>query len=119
MFYAFVSLCQLVDKDEKGAIWLRATQIADWPEMGLRLAKTSASTLPLPALREFAAWMPLYKMNVMGLQYHGTNSNEPGTFAENVRTICNQERQRGVLETIVYFCPFRGKGCDFNSAEDR
>ena len=94
-------------------------EIADWPEIGLRLSKTSASTSPLPDLYEQAAWMPLYKLNVMGLQFHGTNSNEAETFRDNVKAVCARARQSGILETIVYFCPFRGKGYDFNTAADQ
>jgi hypothetical protein len=119
VYYGLVSLCQLLDKEGAGGICVPAVQIADWPEIGLRLSKTSASTLPLPALEEYAAWLPLYKMNVMGLQFHGPNSNQPEPFRENVKAICSRARQSGVLETIVYFCPFRGKGYDFNTPADQ
>lgn len=119
IFYGLVSLCQLVEQGDQGGIRLPAANIADWPEVGLRLAKTSASTSPLPELRNFAAWMPLFKINMMGLQYHGTNSLQPGPFTENVRAICSQTRRDGILEAVVYFCPFRGKGYDFNSSADR
>jgi hypothetical protein len=80
IYYALVSLCQLLDKDERGAITVPVVKLADWPEIGLRLSKTSASTLSLPKLREYAAWLPLYKMNVMGLQFHGKNSNQTDAF---------------------------------------
>jgi hypothetical protein len=63
--------------------------------------------------------MPLYKLNVMGLQFHGTNSNETETFRDNVKAVCARARQSGILETVVYFCPFRGKGYDFNTAADK
>jgi hypothetical protein len=119
IYYGLVSLCQLLDKDEPGGVCLAVVKIADWPEIGLRLAKTSASTLPLPALYEYAAWMPLYKMNVIGLQFHGTNSNQPEPFRENVKAVCSRARQSGILETIVYFCPFRGNAYDFNHPADQ
>ena len=114
IYYGLVSLCQLLDQGESGGVCLPVTKIADWPEIGLRLAKTSASTLGLPALHEFAAWLPLYKMNVMGLQFHGTNSNQLEPFKGNVQAVCSSARQGGILETIVYFCPFRGQAYDFN-----
>ena len=119
IYYGLVSLCQLLDRDGPENISVPEVKIADWPEIGLRLAKTSASTLPLPELQEFAAWMPLYKINVVGLQFHGTNSHDLGPFPENVKAVCSQARQDGILETIVYFCPFRGKGYDFNSPADQ
>jgi hypothetical protein len=119
IYYGIVSLCQLLDKDEQGGICLRAVNIADWPEIGLRLSKTSASTSPLPELYEQVAWMPLYKLNVMGLQFHGTNSNETETFRDNVKAVCSRARQSGILETVVYFCPFRGNAYDFNTAADQ
>jgi len=119
IFYGAVSLCQLMDQDRQGNVCVPPAKLVDWPQIGLRLAKTSASTLTLPELREFAAWMPLYKINSIGLQYHGTNSLQPGPFTNNVQAICSQARRDGILETIVYFCPFRGKGYDFNSSADR
>lgn len=119
IYYALVSLCQLLEKSQSGGIVVPEAKIADWPEIGLRLAKTSASMLPLPELREFAAWMPLYKINQVGLQFHGTNSHELGPFPDNVKAICSEARQQGILETIVYFCPFRGQGYDFTSPTDQ
>jgi hypothetical protein len=119
IYYGLVSLCQLLDKDEQGNLCLPEVKLADWPEIGLRLAKTSASTSPLQDLYEYAAWLPLYKMKVLGLQFHGTNSNEVGSFKTNVKAVCSRARQGGILETIVYFCPFRGKSYDFNSPADQ
>jgi hypothetical protein len=119
IYYALVSLCQLLDRDGGGNLLVPAVRLADWPEIGLRLAKTSASAVPLASLREFADWLPLYKLNVMGLQYHGTNSLHPEPFPQKVQALCARERQRDILETIVYFCPFRGQGYDFNRAADR
>jgi len=118
-FYGLVSLCQLIERDAQQGIRVPTVRIADWPEIGLRLAKTSASMLPLPELRNFADWMPRFKINLMGLQYHGTNSLQPGSFMTNVRAICSQARRDGILETVVYFCPFRGRGYNFNSLSDR
>jgi hypothetical protein len=119
IYYGAVSLCQLMDQDQQGSIRVPSAKLVDWPEIGLRLAKTSASTLPLPELRNFAAWMPLYKINAVGLQYHGTNSLHPEPFPQNVKAICSEARQRGILETVVYFCPFRGKGYDFSTTADQ
>ena len=119
IFYALLSLCQLLDCGGRGEIVVPAVKIADWPEIGLRLAKTSASANPLPHLRRYADWMTLYKINVMGLQFHGRSSKQPGVFTENVKAICSTSADEGILETIVYFCPFRGKGYDFSSPADR
>lgn len=52
IYYALVSLCQLLDKDEQGNLCLPVVTLGDWPEIGLRLAKTSASTSPLPELND-------------------------------------------------------------------
>lgn len=119
LYYGLVSLCQLVDCDKTGNIWLPDVRIVDWPEIGLRLAKTSASNNCLNTLHKFVAWMPLYKINMVGLQFHGEESKEPGPFEENVKTICTMQKQTGIMETIVYFCPFRGKGYDFTKSSDR
>ena len=119
IYYGLVSLCQLLDKGAEGDLCLPAVTIADWPEIGLRLSKTSASTTPLLELYDYANWLPLYKLNVMGLQFHGTNSNQDEVFRENVQAVCSRARQEGILQTIVYFCPFRGKGYDFNTTTDQ
>lgn len=119
IFYALVSLCQLLDRGAGGDIVAPTVRIADWPAIGLRLAKTSASANALPYLQRYAYWMPLYKINVMGLQFHGSDSKRPGVFTENVKAICRTAAEEGILETVVYFCPFRGKGYDFNSPVDR
>jgi hypothetical protein len=119
LYYALVSLCQLLDRDGQRGVSVPVVKLADWPAIGLRLSKTSASTAPLPELQEDAEWLPLYKLNVMGLQFHGTNSNQTETFRTNVKAICNWARQSGVLETVVYFCPFRGKAYDFTTPADQ
>jgi hypothetical protein len=119
MHYGLVSLCQLLENNGQGGIVLPLVRVADWPAIGLRLAKTSASSGSLAGLQQYAAWLPLFKMNVLGLQFHGGNSKEPAPFSENVQAICSQACQDGVLETIVYFCPFRGSGYNFTRAEDQ
>jgi hypothetical protein len=119
IYYGLVSLCQLLDKDANGGLCVPVARIADWPEIGLRLSKTSASTSPLSELYELLNWLPLYKLNVVGLQFHGTNSNEPEPFRQKVQAVCARARQGGILETIVYFCPFRGRGYDFNLPADQ
>ena len=118
-YYAIVSLCQLLDGDANDGVVVPFVTIADWPEIGMRLAKTSASLNPLPALNSVVEWMPLYKINAVGLQFHGNDSRNPTVFIENVKVICSSARAGGILETIVYFCPFRGKGYDFSVRDDR
>jgi hypothetical protein len=61
----------------------------------------------------------------VGLQFHGTRSLEPDqNFTTSIRTICGWARDTGVCETVVYFCPFRGKpktegAYDFRRPEHR
>jgi hypothetical protein len=119
LYYGLVSLCQLVEREESGQLWLPAVRIADWPEIGLRLAKTSATFDRPYWLAKLTEWMPVYKMNLVGLQFHGEDSKEPGPFAKNVQVVCARQRRLGVLETVVYFCPFRGKRYDFRNAADQ
>jgi len=110
LYYGIVSLIQLVEPDSKGNVRALAGEILDWPEIALRLAKSSATeNAPVQANR-FAAWMPLYKISQLGLQFHGAKSLEPDeNFTANVKTICGWARRSGLCETVVYFCPFRGK----------
>jgi hypothetical protein len=122
LHYGCVTACQLLDKDGSGEIVVPVVRIADWPAIGLRLAKTSASLSSVERLRECAQWLPACKLNLMGLQYHGDDSKHPGRFLDNVGALCNDARASGILETIVYFCPFRGgaeRGYDFRKEADR
>lgn len=109
LFYAMVSLCQLLDADDKGALSVPAVEVLDFPEIACRLAKTSAANPP-GLVDQFAAWLPLFKISQIGLQYHGKNSKNPeADFTTNIKNLCSQLRQSGTLESIVYFCPFRGE----------
>lgn len=119
LYYGLVSLCQLINSDERGKVSIQETKIADWPETGLRLAKTSASNNSLTLINNFIHWMPLYKINMAGLQFHGEESKEPGVFKDNIKSVCSQQKKQGLLETIVYFCPFKGNGYDFFKSSDR
>jgi len=119
LYYGLVSLIQLIDSNDDGQIRLPEVKIVDWPEACLRLAKTSGTTNPLNLINKLADWMPVYKINMLGLQFHGQESKELGPFEENVESVCSGQKELGLLETIVYFCPFRGKGYDFTQSEDR
>jgi len=123
LYYGLVTLCQLAGADEDGRIVAPEVRIADWPGVALRLAKTSASSNPPRKVAAFAAWLGPMKIGMLGLQYHGGSSKKPdANFTANVRTRCRDERDAGVLETIVYFCPFRGKAAgayDFTKPDDR
>jgi hypothetical protein len=110
LYYGIVSLVQLMEADSKGNVRVPAGEILDWPEIGLRLSKTSATDNNPARVNRFAAWMPLYKMSQVGLQFHGKKSLElDENFTANVKTVCGWARRSGVCETVVYFCPFRGK----------
>ncbi|MFO7976982.1 MAG: beta-N-acetylglucosaminidase domain-containing protein [Candidatus Hydrogenedentota bacterium] len=118
-YYGLVSLCQLVEKNPGGGVRAPEVVVRDWPAIGIRLAKTSGTHNPLPVVQRYAAWLPLNKMSAMGIQFHGKNSKELGRFRKNVEVTCAKAQREGNLETIVYFCPFRGKAYDFEAAEDR
>jgi hypothetical protein len=129
LFYGLVTLCQLLDANEAGALVAPAIEILDVPAIAHRLAKTSAENDP-PLVRAFVSWLPLYKLSQVGLQYHGSNSRDPeANFGINIRSLCPYIRKAGTLESIVYFCPFRGTrdkatgavagAYDFSRAADR
>lgn len=119
-YYGLVSLCQLLHGGPDGDIVVPAVTIADWPAVRLRLAKTSASRNAPETIAEFAAWLPVMKMNLIGLQFHGQNSKDPGGhFPKNVRTHCPRFREEGLLESIVYFCPFRDQGTNQDAPRQR
>ena len=110
LYYGIVSLVQLLEPADTGGARVPVCDILDWPEIALRLAKTSATENAPPLANRFAAWMPLYKISHVGLQFHGAKSLEPdANFTANVKTICGWARRSGCCETVVYFCPFRGK----------
>jgi len=110
LYYGLVSLTQMAWLDREGKTVVPAVVIADWPEVAHRLAKTSASMNPPERVADFAAWLPLMKMNLIGLQYHGNQSKDPEPhFTANIETHCPRFRREGVLQSILYFCPFRGR----------
>ena len=119
LYYGLVSLCQLLDADPAGNVSLPVGEVLDWPEIACRLAKTSGSMNPVRKVARFAQWLAPLKISQVGIQYHGSNSRKPDrNFIENVRTICGHYRKTGTLETIVYFCPFRGGGRAYQFRSD-
>jgi len=119
LYYGMVSLCQLIEKDADRRLYAPAGLVADWPAVALRLARTSASLNTPEKVAEFVRWMPAYKINLVGLAFQGPSRNPDQNFLGNVQTHCRRCRRSGVLETIVYFCPFRGAGLDFRLEEDK
>ena len=119
LYYGLVSLCQLLDRNKTGQPWLPEVKIVDWPEIGCRLAKVSASESPLDSLELLSQWLPMYKINQMGLQFHGKEAKKAAGYVVNTRTICAQTRKRETLQAIPYFCPFRGGGYDFSLSGDQ
>ncbi len=111
LYYAMVTLCQLLDVDDAGEMVIPSLEILDFPEIAHRLAKLSASSTPADVAR-FARLLPPYKISLIGLQFHGAFTNtskQPGPeFTTNIKTLCRKFRRDGTLESIVYFCPFRG-----------
>lgn len=120
IFYALVSLCQLIDVNEADELCIPQITICDWPAVNRRLAKAKASHInSLESIRKFTAWMPVFKLNMIALMDYSENSKEPTElFLENVKIICAEEKQKELLSTIVYFCPFRGNKYDFNKTKD-
>jgi hypothetical protein len=111
LYYGLVSLCQLIHGDQSGTIYAKEAMLADWPEIGIRLAKASATFNSLSRLELFTQWLPIFKMRTVGLQYHGGNSKAPEEpFLTNIKAVCRDNRESGILESVVYFCPFRGGG---------
>jgi hypothetical protein len=119
LYYGLVSLCQLLDENETGQPWLPEVKIVDWPEIGCRLAKVSASESPLASLELLSRWLPMYKINQMGLQFHGKEAKKAAGYVVNTKTICSQTRKSRTLQAIPYFCPFRGGGYDFSLSGDQ
>jgi len=125
IYYGIVSLCQLLATNKAGDLSLPAGEVLDYPEIAIRLAKTSASLNPPDSIAHLARWLSACKLSYIGLQYHGDHSRQPEPhFPENIRRLCPELRRAGTLESIVYFCPFRGDigdatgAYDFSSPED-
>jgi len=112
LYYGMVSACQILDITDQRDLYAPAVEILDFPEIARRLVKTSAANLP-EAVTQGAMMLPIFKISQIGLQFHGrssTSSKEPGPdFTTNIKTLCSKLREAGTIETIVYFCPFRGQ----------
>ena len=88
-----------MDNDDAGRIVVPSLTILDWPEIGFRLSKTSALDNELSMLRLFSDWMNVFKINMVGLQYHGGNSQAPeALFLTNIELLCRELRDDGILE---------------------
>ncbi len=110
LYYGMNTFCQLLTRNEAGELVIPSVEILDYPDIAFRLAKSSASHTSLEANRHLAHWLPLLKISQMGLQYHGNYSKKPEPpFHETIATLCSEIRRQGTLESIVYFCPYRGQ----------
>ncbi len=110
LFYGLVSLAQILEANDAGELFVPAGELLDFPEIAHRLVKTSAA-YPDSFIERLTGCLPLIKISQVGLQYHGRNSKDPGpVFTANIETFCRRFRRAGTLESIVYFCPFRGEG---------
>lgn len=111
LYYGLVSLCQLLERDPAGSLGIPSVEILDWPEISNRIAKVSGSGPPKDVAK-FAALLPFYKISQIGVQYHARSADSSkrpiSSFVENVTSLCPRLRREGTLESIVYFCPFRG-----------
>jgi hypothetical protein len=119
MYYGLATLCQLLSTNEAGDLVLPVGDVLDYPEIAIRLAKTSASLNPPDVVARFAKWLPPLKLSHIGLQYHGNHSKQPEPyFPENIAHLSPELQRAGTLESIVYFCPFRGDAKDATGAYD-
>jgi len=110
LYYGATTLCQLLETDTGGNLVVPEGEILDYPEIAIRLAKTSASMSAPEDIERFASWLSVSKLSHIGLQYHGRNSRNPeAPFEENVERFCAEYDRKGTLDTVVYFCPFRGE----------
>lgn len=111
LYYGMVTACQILDTTDRRDLDAPAVEILDFPEIARRLVKTSAANRP-EAVTQGVTMLPIFKISQVGLQFHGrssTSSKEPGAdFTTNIKTLCSKLREAGTIETIVYFCPFRG-----------
>jgi hypothetical protein len=126
MYYGLLTLIQVLDTDGDGNLVAPAGEVIDYPEVGIRLGKTSASMSDAEDIERFASWMAINRVSHLGLQYHGRNSKDPERpFEENVQRFCAEFERKGTLDTVVYFCPFRGAvtgatgSYDFQKQADR
>jgi len=126
MYYGFLALIQVLDTDGAGNLVAPAGEIIDYPETPIRLGKTSASMSFPEDIERFASWMAVNRISHLGLQYHGRDSKDPEPpFEENVERFCAEFGRKETLDTVVYFCPFRGEvtgatgSYDFQKEEDR
>ena len=126
--YALLTLAQLMERDTEGNVIIPAVEILDWPNVAFRLFKLSGVFSPTNVLCRDIHLAAMLKMNYFGLQYHqGKSKKEPHEkhkihrwdiyssknpqppFRKNVERICALTAQSKLINTIVYFCPFRGQ----------
>lgn len=117
LYYGTNTLSQLLTAGPNGEVMAPEGRIIDYPDIPLRLGKSSASYTTLSANERLNQWLALMKISHLGLQYHGKHSKDPEPpFEETISTIGERNRREGIIKTIVYFCPYRG---EYVEAEDR
>jgi hypothetical protein len=103
--HALLALTQLLDSHH-GSLTLPALTLADWPELGNRLAKLSGSRNPLKTLQSMAAWLGPMRFNILGIQYHF--ENREGTYERFMEAmkVMSEQNADGRQELIAYVSPF-------------
>ena len=135
LYYALSSLCQILEISGD-TLQIPAVKIADWPQVGLRMQKVSA-TSGNEEIRPEIKVLPIMKMNIFALQYHQfsnprsdeamrelakkySSKNPMPPFLHTAEINIRAAKANGNLETLVYYSPFQGDDYfDFSREADR
>lgn len=115
LFYGLITICQLMHRSVGNQVAVHESEVVDWPEVGLRIAKVSGSRSSADSVQRFGQWLPFFKVNYCGIQFHGKNSNQRRGFDKVTRQVSGWAQSQGNLKTLIYFCPFRGNALDLDT----
>jgi len=119
--YSFSLLEQLLTYSESEPL-LPKIKIIDWPSIDRRLFKVSGTNNHIDALEYLIEWLPIFKINLFAMQFHGDNSKKPQLFVNNVLNVLHDINDYLPIDIIIYFSPFKGGSngaFDFTNQKDR
>ncbi len=125
VYYALHSLVQILIKSDEDRYYLPQGKLIDWPEIAIRLAKTSASYNNSRQLNSLIELSKKFKLNMVGLQYHGKQPKFPEhNFAKNVDLLIEKYKTDDSIEIVVYQHPTNPKAdnstnYDLRKTQDR
>ncbi|MFA5857516.1 MAG: beta-N-acetylglucosaminidase domain-containing protein [Elusimicrobiota bacterium] len=102
--YSLISLIHMMTTDKDGNVVLQKVEVTDWPSYKVR---TVSGTTQFAKMKEYARWMPLYKLNMIDINYNTHDWRNPDQrYTEFVKDVCNNSRDIGLVDIMQFVNPY-------------